>query len=185
MKRFISLVFCSLFVLVGCGSTSYMQKVESDTDTTITEELEIVEQADSMIYVQVAGAVVKPGVYELPINSRVYEVIALAGGLLAEADDKDLNQAMLLTDGQKIYIYSKDEIEMQLLNESSASDGLVNINTADIVTLQTLPGIGASRAGEIISYREQNGNFLSIEDIKNVSGIGDGIYSKIEAHIKV
>ncbi|SDH34423.1 competence protein ComEA [Pseudobutyrivibrio sp. 49] len=188
MKKYIFLVLCSLLMFTGCGHESYFQSTELVENTEEQDEIsnDIPEVVSQIICVQVAGAVVKPGVYELPSNSRVYAAIDAAGGLLDSADDSDINQASLLEDGQKIYVYSKEErAELLLSEEESDDDGLINLNTATEAELMTLPGIGQSKASQIISYRNANGNFASIEDIKNVSGIGDGIFKQINSLIKI
>lgn len=137
------------------------------------------------IFVQVAGAVNKPGVYELPQLARVYQALDKAGGLLDDADDSDINQAALLTDGQKIYVYQKGERENMSDTTSETDSDLININTASAEELQQLPGIGATKAIGIVTYREENNGFSSIEDIKNVSGIGESIFSQIESSITI
>ena len=188
MKKYIFLVLCSLLLFTGCGHKSYFQSTELVEETKEQEETstDISEAVPQVICVQVAGAVLKPGVYELPSNSRVYAAIEAAGGLLDSADDSDINQASYLEDGQKIYVYSTEEKETMLLSEeTSEDDGLINLNTATEAELMTLPGIGQSKASQIISYRDANGDFTSIEDIKNVSGIGDGIFKQINSLIKI
>ena len=190
MKKFLCLVCCSLFIMTGCGQTSYFQSTESEevqSDKEVVETESISENESSVIYVQVAGAVNSPGVYELKQGSRVYVAIEAADGLSDLADDSDINQAALLEDGQKIYIYTTEEREKlaQIEAETEADDGLVNINTATAGELTTLPGIGEAKATQIIAYREANGNFSSIDDIKNVSGIGDGIFNQINSLIKI
>ena len=142
-------------------------------------------QETEMFAVFVCGSVVTPGVYELPAGSRVYEAVALAGGMTDEAAQTAVNQAELLADGQMIEIPTKEEQQAQADAEKARSDGLVNINTAGLEELQTLPGIGESKARSIIAYREKNGTFKATEDIKNVDGIGDGIYAKLEGCMKV
>lgn len=133
----------------------------------------------------VCGAVASPGVYELPAGSRVYEAVALAGGMTDDAALSAVNQAELLTDGQMIEIPTKEEHELRAAAEETHQDGLVNINTADAEELKTLPGIGDSKARNIIAYREKNGAFKAVEDIKNVDGIGEGVFAKLEDCIKV
>lgn len=155
------------------------------------------------IYVQVTGAVRVPGVYELPAGSRVFEAVEKAGGMLDEAEPSAVNQALSMTDGQMIYIYTKEEWkafqesgdsrETLAFSESSGAggtaesekDGRVNINTADKEQLCTIPGIGETRAESILTYRQEHGNFSSIEDIKKVNGIKDGLFQKIKDKIKV
>ena len=190
MKQFLCLVLCSLFLFTGCTKTSYFestdqveQQVEPEGETDQQENLE----SNNDIFVQVAGAVRHPDVYQLPQGSRVFVAIEAAGGLLESADDSDLNQASLLEDGQKIYIYTVEENKGRLDSEAEAeaNDGLININTASIEEFKTLPGIGESKASQIVSYRDSKGEFSSIEDIKNVSGIGDGIFNQIKSLIKI
>lgn len=138
-----------------------------------------------LLAVFVCGAVMNPGVYELPADSRVYEAIALAGGMTDEAATTAVNQAELLSDGQMIEIPTKEEQQEKTAAEEARSESLVNINTADPEELKTLPGIGDLKARSIVAYREKNGAFGTIEDIKNVDGIGDGVFAKLEDCIKV
>ena len=187
MKKYILLVLCSLLLFTGCGHESYFQSTELVEDTNKQEDASCDESSivPQVICVQVAGAVQKPGVYELPSNSRVYAAIDAAGGLLDSADDSDINQASLLEDGQKLYVYSIDERATALSEEKSDEDGLINLNTATEAELMSLPGIGQTKASQIIYYREANGDFTSIEDIKNVSGIGEGVFKQINSLIKI
>ena len=191
MKRLIFLVCCSLFFLTGCGKASYLETTAKTSETQInpsTNEVEAEATINSgTIFVQVAGSVVDPGVYELPTNSRVYQAIELAGGFSRDADDSDINQAALLSDGEKVYIFSREEKAMQAAAEKKQqdSDGLININTASVQDFMTLPGIGESKATLIVSYRDANGDFSSIEDLMNVSGIGQKMFERISAYIKV
>lgn len=189
MKKILFLVFASLFLFSGCGNTSYFQStklIEETTEDTEASE-NISELVPTMIFVQVAGAVENPGVYELKAGSRVYAALEAAGGLLDSADDSDINQASVLEDGQKIYIYTVEEKQLEQAKEEAAAinDGLVDINKASEAELTTLPGIGQNKAKQIIEYRQANGGFSSVEDIKNVSGIGDGIFKQINSLIKV
>jgi competence protein ComEA len=126
-----------------------------------------------------------PGVYELPVGSRIYQALALAGGMTVDAAPTAVNQAEPLTDGEMIQIPTVEEEQEQQAEEQERSDGLVNINTATLEELKTLPGIGDARARSIIAYRESNGAFASIQDIKNIDGIGDGMFSRLESCIKV
>lgn len=141
--------------------------------------------AEKQLAVYVCGAVAEPGVYELPEGSRVYEAVALAGGMISGASGTAVNQAELLTDGQMIEIPTEEQQREKAAVEEARSDGLVNINTADLEELKTLPGIGDAKARSIIAYREQNGAFGALEDIKHVDGIGDGVFAKLEGCIKV
>lgn len=188
MKKFLLLVLCGLFLFTGCGHTSYFQStelVQESEEKTEDESSDISEVVPQVICIQVAGAVNKPGVYDLPAGSRVFAAIEAAGGLSDLADDSDINQASLLEDGQKIYVYSIEERKQLESEKAAEEDGLININTATEAELTSLPGIGQAKAAQIIAYRNENGDFASVEDVKNVSGIGDGIFKQIYSLIKI
>src|SRR5574341_1530255 len=135
------------------------------------------------VVVQITGAVPRPGVYALPEGSRVQDVIAAAGGFLAEAEKSQINLAALLEDGQKLDIPYIEGGSPVLPTPGptvvAATTDLININTASQSELESLPQIGPTTAQKIIEYRQQNGAFLSIEDIMNVAGIGPGIFDSI------
>ncbi len=152
------------------------------------------KEATVSCMVHVCGAVERPGVYELPQGSRIYQAIECAGGLSAEADPDYLNQADFVSDGEKVYVPTREEVaemDSPLQNvvtqsgETSATSGLVNLNTASEEQLCTLPGIGSSKAKSIIVYREEHGSFDQIESVMNVAGIKDGLFQKIKAYITV
>ena len=143
------------------------------------------------VYVDVDGAVVRPGVYRLKEGARVSQALDAAGGLTVEADVTGLNRASKITDGQKIYVPTVGEQQAAAAvggAESSAattpgagsSSGLVNINTASAAELQTLSGIGPSMAQSIIDERTKNGAFASVDDLMRVSGIGEKKLAKIK-----
>lgn len=142
------------------------------------------------VYVDVDGAVVRPGVYRLKDGARVSQAIDIAGGLTAEADVTGLNRASKITDGQKIYVPTVGEQQAAaavggadsaaVASGAGSSSGLVNINTASAAELQTLSGIGPSMAQSIIDERTQNGAFVSVDDLMRVSGIGEKKLAKIK-----
>lgn len=170
---------------------------KSDEENALSQNLatEINEETD--IFVHVCGAVKNPGVYELIGGSRVYEAVDMAGGFLDEADVSFINLAAVLTDGQKIYVYTLEEtsslevsdyiedIQNQTAVGETTSGNKININTATEAELEQLNGIGKTRAQAIIEYRNNNGRFESIESIKKVSGIGDSTYEKLKEQICV
>lgn len=141
-------------------------------DRFISEKSDFYRQP-STITVHVAGAVRTPGVYTLSDGSRVQDAIAAAGGASAEAEIHRLNLAALLSDGQKIYVPAQD-------NNERSGPGLVNINTAGLKELETLPNIGPARAQKIIEYRELHGPFSSLEEITKVDTIGPKIFESIK-----
>lgn len=152
------------------------------------------EDKEGSIWVYVCGEVASPGVYELQEGDRIMHAIEAAGGLTEAAGQVYLNQAAHLTDGQRIYVPSREE-EQTLKEEGSPSDmadagmgkdtGIINLNTATKAELLSLSGIGESRAEAIIAYRETNGGFRKIEDLKKVDGIKEGIFQKIREQITV
>lgn len=135
--------------------------------------------AENGICVYVCGAVREPGVVELAEGSRAEDALRAAGGFAEDAKEDYVNLAAKLEDGQKLYFPNQAEAEMPVLPEQPGQEGLVNINTADISQLTTLPGIGEARAGDIIAYREKNGAFRSREELKKVSGIKESVYAKL------
>ena len=147
------------------------------------------------IQVHVAGAVVRPGVYDVSEGSRVLDVVEAAGGFVAEADKNALNLAARVEDGERLDIpyvagYEPDDEEgFVVVSEGTPSSlagvDLVNINTATLDELDKLPGIGPTTAQKIIDYRNENGSFVQIEDIVNVSGIGSATYENIKDLITV
>jgi competence protein ComEA len=143
------------------------------------------------IVVQISGAVPRPGVYALAQGSRVQDAISAAGGFLAEADKTGINLARALEDGEQLDIPYVEGSSPVILEAPTAVEALpsnaelININIASQAELESLPSIGPTTAQKIIQYREQNGPFLKIEDIINVSGIGPGTYERIKNLITV
>ncbi|MRI81930.1 hypothetical protein GIY11_07845 [Aerococcaceae bacterium DSM 109653] len=151
-----------------------------------------------IIYVDLKGAVAKPGVYALPLGSRLFDVIEMAGGLLPDAATQSLNQALLLNDQMLIYIFTHEEYaaeeeeNMKLLSIVEEDSGLlsqqaqlVNINTANASELENLPGIGPKKASAILQFRQENGSFKGIEGLLEVSGIGQKTFDQLAPFITV
>ena len=168
---------------------------EYEPDAPLAESVLAVEYSPHTeiipsIFVFITGEIYNPGVFELYYGQRVFEAIDLAGGLTSYANENAINLAAVLFDTQHIIVPHIDD-EIEILTQQSpnlAQDSaslLVNINTASSIELQTLPGIGPSRASSIISFRENNGAFASIESIMNVSGIGQSLFDSIRHLITV
>jgi len=139
----------------------------------------------SLIVIYICGAVKESKVITLEENSRICDAIDAVGGLSEDADLTNINLAYILEDGEKIYIPKKGEDTENIstsYNNSSTSEK-ININKATQTELETIPGIGPSTALKIINYREENGKFLNIADIKNVSGIGEAKFNNIKDYI--
>ena len=170
------------------------EKESAPTGPEVKERAAPAEEASVTVTVYVCGEVVRPGVYELSEGARIIDALIAAGGFTGEAADNYLNQAEMLTDGGKVYVPSKEELkEGGGLSASGAENGalsgsdsgLVNINKADKSQLMTISGVGEAKAEKIIAYREEFGGFAAIEDIMNIPGIKEGMFSKIKDQICV
>lgn len=186
------LILSLSFLSAGCGKDeNILYPVDATEASEVTEEsseAQGTEENRQMIFVYLCGAVQNPGVYEIPEGTRLFEVLKLAGGMTADAYDSSLNQAEKLNDGQLIRVLTRDEAasEREENNPSGdKADPRVNINTADEAELTTITGIGSSRAQAIIAWREEHGSFKTIEDIMNVNGIKQGLFSRIRDSIRV
>lgn len=151
------------------------------------------ENNNTNIKVYITGEVKNQGVIELEEGARIADAIEKAGGKTEQANLKNVNLAYQLEDGQKIYIPNIDDIETEVIDDgasgivgdTTADQGIININKADENELQSLNGIGESLASSIVEYRKENGKFETIEDLKNVPGIGESKFENIKAYIKV
>lgn len=146
--------------------------------------------ADMKIIVDLKGEIVNPGIYEANDGERVQDLITKAGGFSKNADKLKVNLAQKVKDEMVIYVPKiGEEINVSLFDEAESttnnSEGKVNINSANKDQLQTIPGIGPSKADAIIEYREQKGEFKKIEEIKNVTGIGEKTYEKLKDSISI
>ena len=176
----IVLLFCMCMGIVSCQKHADevldLEAPEQDSNIEHTDEnTEHIEDSEH-IFVYVCGAVNREGVYELPCGSRVYEAIAMAGGFCADADARNVNQAEVLEDEERIYV----PVVGEAVQEMDEKDSRININKATKEELMTLPGVGESRAESIIQYREQQGAFQNLEEIMQVSGIKEGLFEKIK-----
>ena len=192
-------MFCILIMMTGCSGKdeaivlipsteeksgmAELEAAERKADTAegdaAAQEIQPAEAEHKSVYVYVCGAVAEPGVVEVPEGSRAGDALELAGGMTPEADPFYVNLAEIVTDGQKLYFPTASEAEDMEAAVKAAEEGIVNINTASAEELCTLPGIGASRAADIVRYREKNGDFRSKEDIMKVSGIKQNAYDKL------
>ena len=177
-RKSVIILLVFLLVLTGCSKDVKQVALEN---VEVGQETEEEDEAQDGIFVFVCGAVVNAGVYELPVGSRVFEAVQMAGGFSENAATAQINQAEMLEDGIRLYIPTIDE----MMKEQSEEDGKVDINTAPKEELMTLPGVGEAKAALIIQYREEHGSFQTIEDIMNISGIKEGLFGKIKDYIKV
>ena len=186
------------YIYSNTSSNSYEQLEEISVEQT-TETVQNVENTEEEIVVHIAGQIKNPGIVRTTEGARVADIIDKAGGLTELADISNVNLAYIIEDGQKITIPSKtDETNKEYISsengegiigldsqETTTQNKIININKATKEELQQLQGIGESTATKIIEYRNQNGDFKQIEDLKNVPGIGDAKFEAIKGNIKV
>ncbi len=208
---FITLIFAVSLVLIYNSNTRKIKSLENKNKLSLVETVEEIEEIEiekEKIYVDVKGAVAKPGVYVVEADKRVSDAVVLAGGFTKEANTRYVNLSKILKDEMVIIIYTNNEVKNLLEDVSKETpcicenivndaciqdetederneDSLININTATLEELMTLTGIGESKANAIIDYREENGDFTNIEDIMEVSGISESTYSKIKDFITI
>lgn len=208
-KQNLIIVIAITIIVLAFSVSNYISKqkvyVLSDwqkNDTTEAvdkgqNDVKTYENNVEKIVVHVEGEVVSPGVYELNKDTRVFDAIEAAGGLLETADRKKVNLAKKIVDEEYIYIYSVKDIlseddkefnnitNVHMATTNNKNQTLLNINKANATELQMLPGIGQVLADRIIEYRMEKGNFNTVEDLKNVSGIGDKKFEDIKEKITV
>lgn len=193
-KKSLLVLFC--IALFASVSTFYYLYTQEDTTPIITDNMQTQtqdKQEDTTITVYVSGEVNSPGLVELPSDSRIDDAIKACGDFTPLADKAKINLAQKLTDGMQIQVDSKtpvnnsneqvNDTNSNIPSNNNSSSNLININTATKEDLDTLPGIGPATAQKIIDYRQEHGNFSSIEDIKNVKGIGEAKFNKMQDKI--
>ncbi len=226
-KLIITTTIAFLLIILICLSI-YSIKISNKNNDILCENNEDIDNNAEValnneikkMYVDIKGAVKNPGVYQVNEENIINDVINLAGGLLDKAYVENINLSKKVQDELVIYVYTKDEIKKNNLqenqtcssnnyiitectenkvsiitsnennennenNNSSVSSSLININIASIEELTTLPGIGESKAQNIINYREENGYFKTIDEIKNVNGIGEATFDQLKKYITV
>lgn len=208
MKAKLKYIIIAIIILVALV-VSYVLSL--DNKEVSAENVEItktdVTNVTSKVYVDIKGSVKKPGVYQVPAGSIVWDIVNLSGGFTKNAYTKNINLSQKVKDEMVIYVFSKSEMSKMNntvktdtacttnvinydncitteKNATETSTSLVNINTASKEELMTVSGIGASKADSIIAYRIKT-PFSKIEDIMNVSGIGESLFDKIKKYITV
>lgn len=184
-----------LLMLIGSilfydTSENQMNEEISMISTSSSERFES-ESISKQIYVDIKGAVKKPGMYEGLTEMRVWDAVALAGGVREDADTKQVNFSQRIVDQMVIYVPIIGEEGQELTSNDESQEGQkkaadkINLNKANEAELTTLTGIGQKKAQEIIRYREENGGFKSIEELKNISGFGEKTFEKLKDSISV
>lgn len=174
--------------IVVATSAFFVMRGASSQIEIVSPELSVAEQV-AQVTVDVAGAVNKPGVYSLPINSRVIDAIKAAGETLKGADLSDINLARIVKDGEQVYIYppqkSGSSLRISPQRTKVKDSGPIALNRASAKELEALDGIGPVLAARIVSYRKVNGPFISVEDLLKVSGIGSAKFAQFKEKLRV
>ena len=181
-----------LLILVGMGSL-FSKKEESVEETTVVEMTVLAEKTEvsttqeTVIFVDIKGAVKNPGVYQMKSGDRVKDALDAAGGLTDEADSQKVNLAQRVED-QMVIVVPKvgeeaTEIPAGAMSKEASKEGKVNINTATVEELKTLKGVGEKKAEAIIEYRKKNGSFQTKEDLMKVRGIGKKLFDSFQERI--
>jgi len=174
-----------ILCLIGTIFSNYENDVIISNNIVENSEYSI-SGNENYIFVHIEGAVENPGIKKVILGTRLYELLELSGGESKEADLSKINLASILKDEQKIFIpYKQEEIDNFTSNNTNDSKKLVNINTATKSELLLLPGVGEKMANKIITYRNENGFFNSTDELKNVSGIGESKFNKIQDLITI
>ncbi len=200
-RRVVALVAAAGIVLVAALFIGFRGESEQafelarplSTETTMPAAQEVQPAAETTLVVHVAGAVLRPGLVFMPGESRVGNAIDAAGGPLGSASLDALNLARILSDGEQIYVPDVDEVNLDGAPTpagapASGQDtvaGRLDLNSADVMALDTLPGVGPSTAAKIIADRESNGPFASVDDLQRVSGIGPKRIEELRALVEV
>lgn len=206
---FMLIIFYIIFVKVNLKSK---EKNLVDNQVVINEVEKVeVDLKDDLVYVDIKGAVKKPGVYKINSDKKIIDVITIAGGLMENANTDNINLSKKVTDEMVIIIYTDEEvknsnivdtvikvIDKECVCPNIQNDGcinteindsitnvnnIININTATLEELMSINGLGGAKAKAIIKYREENGYFKIIDDLLNVSGIGEALFEKIKEYI--
>ena len=158
---------------------------DSSSEKEVKKEEKEESPGQDLITVDVKGAVKSPGIYDLPVGSRVHDAVQKAGGLTEEADSKSLNLAQKVSDEALLYGPTKGEEAASQQTPSTSKDKKINLNKASLEELKQVKGLGGKRAQDIIDHREANGKFKSVDELKKVSGIGAKTIEKLKDYVTV
>ncbi|MCH4168643.1 MAG: helix-hairpin-helix domain-containing protein [Streptococcaceae bacterium] len=196
----LAIILIILFFIIsqqlGTANLDSVDLADIDSNQTVSKTTESSKAQDDraepiQIYVDIKGAVVKPGIYQVSEQLRVADVVQMAGGMIENAEIKGVNLAQKLADEMVIYVPFIGEVIENIAiaqaesGDSEVEDAKVNLNTATEAELQTISGIGEKKSKDIINYRQINGAFQTIEDLKNVSGIGSATIEKIKDYVTI
>ena len=183
LKKYKYILICIVVVML-IGGLSLKGKEETNEFVIFNTDTEEKDLQERFIYIDIKGEVRNPGVYKVAEFSRVFQLISMAGGSTNYADLDAINLSLILHDQQVIYVPSLLD-ELPRYSDSNSDISVININSASVNELDLLPGIGPSTAQSIVDYRINNGPFIDLKDIMNVSGIGESTFAKIEDYITI
>lgn len=187
------LLLGSMLAISGCGKAGNVSLEEAlavmhtggETETVLAGIDDLSTIQEQVLCVYICGAVLRPGVYELEAGSRIVSAVEAAGGFLPEAATEAVNLAKRLEDGMQIVVPTMEEAEAKKAEVFRQEAGMVNLNTASVEELCKLSGIGEAKAEAILAYRTEIGVFSSIEQLKEVTGIGDSLFNQIKESIYI
>lgn len=187
------LLLGSMLAISGCGKAENVSLEEAltvmhtgrETETVLAGIDDLSTIQEQVLCVYICGAVLRPGVYEMEAGSRIVSAVEAAGGFLPEAATEAVNLAKRLEDGMQIVVPTMEEAEAKKAEVFRQEAGMVNLNTASVEELCKLSGIGEAKAEAILAYRTEIGVFSSIEQLKEVTGIGDSLFNQIKESIYI
>jgi competence protein ComEA len=175
----------ALLVLVGLVAfvLDTTSRQASTVNVSATASPSALEVRKPSFFVHIVGQVRYPGIYSLEVGSRLIDAVVASGGFLAKADQSSVNLARPLSDGEQIFVLANGQSSTPLGQAGVSGSGLISVNRATQSQLEELPGVGPALAGRIIDWRSANGGFKKLEDLKNVGGIGDKLFSGFSKQI--
>lgn len=183
LPQFAKRLGAGLLAALVALSAGMVSALESKNNVALAVDQQLITAAEERpltstanVFVHVSGEVINPGIYQLPANSRLFDAVFAAGGFTDQAQADSVNLARPINDGEQIKVAKIGEISVQ----SDQSQSTISLNSATLNQLDQLPGIGATLAQRIIDWREQNGGFSRISDLRKVSGIGPKLYESIK-----
>ncbi|MEY3846250.1 MAG: hypothetical protein RJA66_517 [Actinomycetota bacterium] len=174
-RRLVAILLSLVVIVAFIISTLSSDSPTDEASPSSTQQSVSIDKPS--FYVHIVGAVVKPGIYSLEVGSRLFDAVIAAGGFLPKADQSSVNLARTLTDGEQVSVLKIGEQQAITSGLSNSGSSSISVNRATQAELESLPGVGPALAGRIIDWRTANGGFKRLEDLKNVGGIGDKLFS--------
>jgi competence protein ComEA len=174
-RRLVIAILVLVALVAFIVNTASVDKIPETISATASPKALEIQKPN--FYVHIVGQVRYPGIYSLEVGSRLIDAVVASGGFLPKADQASVNLARQLSDGEQIFVLAVGQTPIESSGASASGSTLISINRATQQQLEALPGVGPALAGRIIDWRSANGGFKKLEDLKNVGGIGDKLYS--------